>query len=109
MKHHGAMLTGCEFYCPALLCSLPADKNLDSAIKENITTLWNSTKLSRQTILIGGEPVQCKKNYSIDGTNIEKRFEPPNTNFSHFWIYITAKAFTLPLESNLNIDKNRST
>jgi hypothetical protein len=36
-------------------------------------------------------------------------FEPLNSNFTHFWTYRTAKAFTFSLESNLNIDKNRST
>ena len=40
---------------------------------------------------------------------LEKRFEPLNTNFSHFRVYRIAKAYTFPLESNLNIDKNRST
>lgn len=34
-------------------------------------------------------------------------FEPLNTNFSHFWIYIIVKAFTFPRESNPNINKNR--
>jgi len=36
-------------------------------------------------------------------------FEPLNTNFTHFWLYRTVKAFTFSPESNLNIDKNRST
>jgi len=36
-------------------------------------------------------------------------FEPLKTNFTHFWIYRIVKVFTFPLESNLNIDKNRST
>ena len=40
---------------------------------------------------------------------LEKRFEPLGANFSPFWIYRIAKALTLPRESNLNIDKNRST
>ena len=36
-------------------------------------------------------------------------FEPLKINFTHFWICRTAKAFTFSPESNLNIDKNRST
>ena len=35
----------------------------------------------------------------------EKRFEPLNTNFTHFSIYRLAKAFTFPLESNFHKDK----
>jgi hypothetical protein len=35
--------------------------------------------------------------------------EPLNTYFACFRICITPKAFTFSLESNLNIDKNRST
>ncbi len=38
-----------------------------------------------------------------------KRFEPLNTNLTYFRIYRIAKAFTFPLDSDLNIDKNRST
>lgn len=36
-------------------------------------------------------------------------FEPLNINFTYFWIYTMVKVFTFPLESNLSIDKNRST
>jgi hypothetical protein len=40
---------------------------------------------------------------------LEKEFEPFNISFAHFEIRILPKVFTFSLESNLNIDKNRST
>jgi hypothetical protein len=61
-------------------------------IKQNNSMIWSSS------CFLGGS----------NGI-VGKRFEPLNTNRTCFWIYRIAKAFTFPLEPNLNIDKNRST
>ena len=47
--------------------------------------------------------------YTEDAIRVVPGIEPINTNRTDFWIHRLAKAFTFSLESNLNIDKNRST
>jgi hypothetical protein len=65
--------------------------------------------MTKTLILAAAIFVLTVAGYGLSAVPVERRFEPLNTNLPYFWIYMMDDVLAFPLESNLNIDKNRST